>query len=97
MESRNLGKRLLPISVLHVYYLHEWRGPVVRAVVSRGEPELEEARRLQPRRQQHHHQHELERALAVAEKIQGDTSGCDEPPVDFKTRVPFWPGLPWLG
>ena len=24
--------------------------------------------------------------------IQGDTSGCDEPPVDIKTKVPFWPG-----
>ena len=35
------------------------------AVVARGEPELEEARRLQPRRQQHHHQDELERAVAV--------------------------------
>ena len=27
------------------------------------------------------------------ERLQGDTSGCDEPPVDFKTKVPFWPGL----
>ena len=25
--------------------------------------------------------------------IQGDTSGCAKPPVDFKTKVPFWPGL----
>ena len=25
--------------------------------------------------------------------VQGDTSGCDEPPTDFKTKVPFWPGL----
>ena len=24
--------------------------------------------------------------------IQGDTSGCDEPPVDIKTKVPVWPG-----
>ena len=24
--------------------------------------------------------------------IQGDTSDCGEPPVDFKTKVPFWPG-----
>ena len=23
--------------------------------------------------------------------VQGDTSGCDEPPVDFKSKVPFWP------
>ena len=22
--------------------------------------------------------------------IQGDTSGCDKPPVDFKTKVPLW-------
>ena len=26
-------------------------------------------------------------------KIQGDPSACDEPPVDFKTKVPFWPDL----
>ena len=25
--------------------------------------------------------------------VQGDTSGCDKPPVDFKTEVSFWPGL----
>ena len=24
--------------------------------------------------------------------VHGDTSGCDEPPVDFKTKVPLWPG-----
>ena len=24
--------------------------------------------------------------------VQGDTSGCGEPPVDFKTKVLFWPG-----
>ena len=24
--------------------------------------------------------------------LQGDTSGCDEPPVAIKTKVPFWPG-----
>ena len=29
--------------------------------------------------------------------VQGDTSGCDEPPVDFITKVPFWPGLSWPG
>ena len=29
--------------------------------------------------------------------IQGDTSGCGEHPVDFKTKVPFWPGLSWPG
>ena len=27
--------------------------------------------------------------------IQGDTSCCDKPPVDFKTKFPFWPGLYW--
>ena len=31
----------------------------------------------------------------LAKEIQGDTSGCDEPPVDFKTKVPFWPGMFW--
>ena len=29
--------------------------------------------------------------------VQDDTSGCGEPPVDFKTKVPFWPGLSWPG
>ena len=24
--------------------------------------------------------------------VQGDHSACDEPPVDFKTKVPLWPG-----
>ena len=24
--------------------------------------------------------------------VQGDTSGCGEPPVDIITKVPFWPG-----
>ena len=27
--------------------------------------------------------------------LQGDTSGCDEPPADLKTKVPYWPGLFW--
>ena len=27
-------------------------------------------------------------------KVQGDHSGCDKPPVDIKTHVPFWPSLP---
>ena len=27
--------------------------------------------------------------------VQGDHSSCGEPPVDFKTKVPFWPGLAW--
>ena len=30
------------------------------------------------------------------ESIQGDTSGCAKPPVDFKTKVLFWPGLELL-
>ena len=25
--------------------------------------------------------------------LQGDHSPCGEPPVDFKTKVQFWPGL----
>ena len=29
--------------------------------------------------------------------VQGDTSRCAKPPVDFKTKVPLWPGLPWPG
>ena len=29
--------------------------------------------------------------------IQGDHSACGEPPVDFKTKVPFWPALAWPG
>ena len=24
--------------------------------------------------------------------IQGDTSGCAKPPIDFKTKFPLWPG-----
>ena len=24
--------------------------------------------------------------------VQGDTSGCTKPPIDFKTKVPLWPG-----
>ena len=24
--------------------------------------------------------------------VQGDLSACGESPVDFKTKVPFWPG-----
>ena len=27
--------------------------------------------------------------------LQGDHSACGEPPVDFKAKVPFWPGLAW--
>ena len=30
-------------------------------------------------------------------RLQGDTSGCDEPPVDFTTKVPLWPCLSWPG
>ena len=29
--------------------------------------------------------------------IQGDTSDCAKPPVDFKTKVLFWPGLACFG
>ena len=25
-------------------------------------------------------------------KVQGDHSACGKPPVDFKTKVPLWPG-----
>ena len=31
--------------------------------------------------------------VMVVLHIQGDTSRCAKPPVDFKTKVPFWPGL----
>ena len=36
------------------------------------------------------------RPVPQVEDLQGDTSGCDEPPIDFKTKVPFGlvcPGL----
>ena len=33
----------------------------------------------------------------ICSDLQGDTSGCGEPPVDIKTTVPFWPGLSWPG
>ena len=33
----------------------------------------------------------------VRKLIQGDHSACAKPPVDFKTKVPLWPGLPWPG
>ena len=29
--------------------------------------------------------------------LQGDHSACAKPPVDFKTKVPLWPGLPRPG
>ena len=29
--------------------------------------------------------------------VQGDTSRCAKPPVAFKTKVLFWPGLAWPG
>ena len=29
----------------------------------------------------------------MQDKVQGDHSACGEPPVDFKTKVPLWPGL----
>ena len=30
-------------------------------------------------------------------QLQGDSSRYSKPPVDFKTNVPFWPGLAWPG
>ena len=33
----------------------------------------------------------------VQNVVQGDHSACAKPPVDFKTKVPLWPGLPWPG
>ena len=30
-------------------------------------------------------------------QVQGDPSYCAKPPVDFKTKIPLWPGLPWPG
>ena len=29
--------------------------------------------------------------------VQGDISTCAKPPFDFKSKVLFWPGLPWPG
>ena len=34
---------------------------------------------------------------STIQDVQGDTSGCGDPPVDFKTKVPFRPGLSWPG
>ena len=28
---------------------------------------------------------------------QGDHSGRTKPPVDFKAKVPLWPGIAWPG
>ena len=33
------------------------------------------------------------RFFLQAVSIQGDHSACAKPPVDFKTKVPLWPGL----
>ena len=30
-------------------------------------------------------------------QLQGDNSVRTKPPVDFKTKVPLWPGLTWPG
>ena len=30
-------------------------------------------------------------------KVQDDTSRSAKPPIDFKTKVPFWPTLAWPG
>ena len=29
--------------------------------------------------------------------LQGDHSACAKPPIDFKSKVPLWPGLTWPG
>ena len=34
-----------------------------------------------------------QRARGFPSRVQCDTSGCAKPPIDFKTQVPFWPGL----
>ena len=31
--------------------------------------------------------------LLFVDTVQGDHSACGEPPVDFRTKVPFWPGF----
>ena len=31
--------------------------------------------------------------VTVSNNLQGDTARCLKPPVDFKTKVPFWPAL----
>ena len=31
--------------------------------------------------------------LQCIPSVQGDHSACAKPPVDFKAKVPFWPGL----
>ena len=31
--------------------------------------------------------------IKISTTVQGDTSRCPKPPVDFKTKVSFWPGM----
>ena len=33
----------------------------------------------------------------LAKDLQGGPSPCAKPPVDFKSKGPFCPGLPWPG
>ena len=35
--------------------------------------------------------------LKLRLNVQGDPSPCAKPPVHFKSKIPFWPGLPWPG
>ena len=39
----------------------------------------------------------VSQVIVLCTSIQGDTSGCYEPPVDIKTKVLFLPGLSWPG
>ena len=34
---------------------------------------------------------------AIDYLVQGNHTTCAKPPVDFKTKVPLLPGLPWPG
>ena len=36
-------------------------------------------------------------SLLNLSNIQGDTSGCAKPPIDFKTKVQLWPGQARIG
>ena len=39
----------------------------------------------------------LSTGYQLFEDLLGDNSTCSKPPVNFKTKVPFWPGLAWPG
>ena len=41
--------------------------------------------------------HPVEDLKRVEVLVQGDRAACAKPPVEFKTIVPFWPGLSWPG